>query len=324
LGSLNSVGDIENVVVDNVNGALVKVRDLAIVQIGPEFRRGVLDKKGVDAVGGVVVVRYGANARQVIQALKDKINALEAGLPHGVKIVPIYDRSELIDHAVDTLRDTLIEEILLVTLAHVVFLWHFRSILIVTLPLPLSVLTSFVLMHYFGISSNIMSLGGIAIAIGVLVDGGIVITENVMRHAERYEGNPWAYQHQIREITSKATLLIGRPILISMMIIVVAFVPVFALTGVDGKLFRPLAYTKTFAMAGCILIAATLVPVLCTLLIRGRLQREDDNPAMRGIRALYRPILGLALDHRSGPAAFSNTVTSNTAALSVRSRSSKT
>ena len=157
------------------------------MQLGPEFRRGVLDKDGKEAVGGVVVIRYGANAHEVIAAVKQKIAAIQPGLPRGVNIVPFYDRSILIDHAVDTLQHALIEEIILVTLAHVLFLWHFRSILVVTLPLPLAVLGSFLFMNGAGISSNIMSLGGIAIAIGVLVDAGIVMTENVIRHAEQYE-----------------------------------------------------------------------------------------------------------------------------------------
>ena len=299
LGLIESVEDIENIVVKDINGTPVFVRNVATVQLGPEFRRGVLHKNGTDAVGGVVVIRYGANARQVIQDVKTKIAALETGLPRGVKIVSFYDRSELIDHAVNTLRDALIEEVVLVTLAHVVFLWHFRSILIVTIPLPLAVLTSFLLMRYFGISSNIMSLGGIAIAIGVLVDAGIVMTENVLRHAEQYAEKHGDYRSQIVEITLGAAQLVGRPIFFSMTIIILAFIPVFALTGMEGKLFHPLAFTKTFAMVGSTIIAVTLVPVLCTFLIRGRLHREEDNPVMRGLRALYRPALGFALRHRA-------------------------
>ena len=298
LGLIESVEDIENIVLESIRGTPVYIRNVAAVQLGPEFRRGVLDKNGMDAVGGVVVIRYGANARQVIQDVKAKIEALASGLPEGVRIIPFYDRSELIDHAVNTLRDALLEEVLLVTLAHVVFLWHFRSILIVTLPLPLAVLTSFLLMHYFGISSNIMSLGGIAIAIGVLVDAGIVMTENVLRHAEQYAEKHGDYRGHIREITLGAAQLVGRPIFFSMTIIILAFIPVFALTGMEGKLFHPLAFTKTFAMVGSTVIAVTLVPVLCTFLIRGRLHREDDNPVMRGLRAVYRPALSFALGHR--------------------------
>lgn len=298
LGLIHSVHDIENIVIASANGTPVYVRNVATVQIGPEFRRGVLDKNGKDAVGGVVVIRYGANALEVINAIKGKIKALAPGLPRGVEIVPFYDRSSLIQAAVATLRTALLEEILLVTLAHVVFLWHFRSILIVTLPLPLAVLSSFLLMHYFGMSSNIMSLGGIAIAIGVLVDAGIVMTENVIRHAERHAEEHGEYRSKIQEITLHAARLVGRPIFFAMTIIILAFVPVFALTGMEGKLFHPLAFTKTFAMIGSTIIAVTLVPVLCTFLIRGRLHREEDNPVMRLLRAVYRPALGWALRHR--------------------------
>jgi Cu(I)/Ag(I) efflux system membrane protein CusA/SilA len=299
LGLIGSVADIENIVLTSSNATPVSIRNVARVQLGPEFRRGVLDKGGVDSVGGVVIIRYGANARQVIQDVKAKIAALGTGLPSGVKIVSFYDRSEFIDHAVNTLKDALIEEIILVTLAHVIFLWHFRSILIVTLPLPLAVGTSFLLMHYAGMSSNIMSLGGIAIAIGVLVDAGIVMTENVLRHAEQHYEKHGEYRSKIVEITLRAASLVGRPIFFSMAIIILAFVPVFALTGMEGKLFHPLAFTKTFAMVGSTIIAVTLVPVLCTFLIGGRLHPEDHNPVMRLLQGIYRPVLGFALRHRA-------------------------
>ncbi len=299
LGLIHSVGDIENIVVTAAHGTPVYVRNLAHVHIGPEFRRGLLDDAGRETVGGVVVLRYGANAQAVIAAVKQKLEALRPGLPAGVRITPFYDRSTLINHAVDTLKYALLEEILLVTLAHIVFLWHFRSILIVTLPLPLAVLAAFLLMHYGGISSNIMSLGGIAIAIGVLVDAGIVMVENVLRHAERHYEEHGEYQSHIGEITLRAAQLVGRPIFFAMTIIILAFIPVFALTGMEGKLFHPLAFTKTFAMIGSTLIAVTLVPVLCTFLIRGRLHREEDNPVMRGLRAVYRPVLEWALRHRA-------------------------
>jgi len=299
LGLIGSAADIENIVLSNANSTSVTVRNVATVQLGPEFRRGVLDRGGVDAVGGVVIIRYGANARQVIREVKTKISALQAGLPEGVRIEPFYDRSELIDHAVNTLEDSLIEEIVLVTLAHIFFLWHFRSILIVTIPLPLAVGASFLLMRYTGISSNIMSLGGIAIAIGVLVDAGIVMTENVLRHAEQHFEQHGEYRSRIVEITQRGANLVGRPIFFSMAIIILAFVPVFALTGMEGKLFHPLAFTKTFAMIGSTIIAVTLVPVLCTFLIRGRLHPEEHNPIMRVLRAIYRPVLSFALSHRA-------------------------
>src|SRR5215471_17671379 len=298
LGLVRSVNDLESIPLMNSNGTPVTIRNVAAVQLGPEFRRGVLDKGGIDAVGGVVIIRYGANALSVIDAVKAKIQTMQPGLPKGVRINSFYDRSSLIRNAVDTLRSALIEEIILVTLAHIVFLWHFRSILIVTIPLPLAVLTSFLFMHYFGISSNIMSLGGIAIAIGVLVDAGIVVTENVLRHAEHYNQEHGEYRSKIGEITLNAARLVGRPIFFAMTIIILAFVPVFALTGMEGKLFHPLAFTKTFAMVGSTIIAVTLVPVLATFLIRGRLHREESNPVMRILRAIYAPILRLALRHR--------------------------
>jgi Cu(I)/Ag(I) efflux system membrane protein CusA/SilA len=299
IGLIRGVQDIENSVLSAGNGTPIYVRNVASVQLGPEFRRGVLDNGGKEAVGGVVVIRYGANPLEVIKAVKQKLAALQSGLPRGVTVVPFYDRSTLIDHAVDTLRHALIEEIILVTLAHVIFLWHFRSILIVTLPLPLAVLSAFLFMKGVGISSHIMSLGGIAIAIGVLVDAGIVMTENVLRQAEKFTQEHGDYRPHIWQITLDAAKVVGRPIFFAMIIIILAFVPVFALTGMEGKMFHPLAFTKTFAMIASTLMAVTLVPVLCTFLIRGKLHREDENPVMRTLRAMYRPVLGWALRHRA-------------------------
>jgi copper/silver efflux system protein len=298
IGLIRSVADIENIVLTASNGTPVYLRNVANVHLGPDFRRGVLDRDGKEAVGGVIVIRSGANALEVIDAVKKKMADLQPGLPQGVRISSFYDRSSLIHHAVDTLQHALIEEILLVTLAHVIFLWHFRSILIVTLPLPLAVASSFLFMHYFGISSNIMSLGGIAIAIGVLVDAGIVVTENVIRHAEAYSEEHGEYRSKITEITLEATKLVGRPIFYAMTMIILAFIPVFALVGMEGKLFHPLAFTKTFAMVGSTIIAVTLVPVLCTYLIRGKLHREEANPVMHFLQRIYKPALTWALKHR--------------------------
>jgi Cu(I)/Ag(I) efflux system membrane protein CusA/SilA len=299
LGLIEKLKDIEDIPISASNGTPVYVRNVASVQLGPEFRRGVLDKDGKEAVGGVVVTRYGTNALDVINAVKQKMKEIEPGLPKGVKLVMFYDRSTLIYHAVGTLRHALIEEIILVTLAHILFLWHFRSILVVTIPLPLAVLGAFLFMHGAGISSNIMSLGGIAIAIGVLVDAGIVMTENVIRQAEKYsEEHGGEYRDHIWEITLSAAKVVGRPIFFSMVIIILAFVPVFALTGMEGKMFHPLAFTKTFAMVSSTILALTLVPMLCTFLIRGKLHREEDNPVMRALQAVYRPVLRWALRHR--------------------------
>lgn len=299
IGLIGGLKDIEDTSLGAFNGTPVTLGNVGRVQLGPEFRRGVLDKGGKEAVGGVVVIRYGANARDVIDAVKKKIDEIQPGLPQGVKIVPFYDRSILINHAVDTLRHALIEELILVTLAHVLFLWHFRSILVVTIPLPLAVLSAFLFMKGAGISSNIMSLGGIAIAIGVLVDAGIVMTENVIRQAEQYEAEHGNYRDHIWEITLNAARLVGRPISFAMVIIILAFVPVFALTGMEGKMFHPLAFTKTFAMVGSTILAITLVPVLCTFLIRGKLHSESENPLMRVLRAIYKPALAWALRNRA-------------------------
>src|SRR5205823_4990903 len=212
--------------------------------------------------------RSGVNTKAVIDAVKSRIAQIEPGLPPGVTIVPFYDRSTLISQSVDTLRRALLEEIALVTLAHIIFLLHFRSILIVTIPLPLAVLTSFLAMYYVGISSNIMSLAGIAIAIGVLVDAAIVVTENAFRYVEQ-RGIDTRDRAAVTRAVLDSTHLVGRPIFFSMAIIVFAFIPVFALTGQEGKLFHPLAFTKTFAVLAATIISITLVPVLCTLLIRG-------------------------------------------------------
>src|SRR5881296_3805509 len=297
VGLIQSVADVENIVLTAQNGIPIYVREVADVKLGNAFRIGALDKDGKEAVGGVVIARYGVNTLEVIDAVKQKIAALQSGLPNGVRIVPFYDRTQLIQRATHTLKRALIEELILVTLATIVFLAHFRSILIVTIPLPLAVLLAFLFMYYMGISSNLMSLSGIAIAIGVLVDAGIVVTENAFRFIEQRKIDPKDRQ-LIWQTVLESTRLVGRPIFFSMVIIILAFIPVFSLTGEEGKLFHPLAFTKTFAMVGATIIAVTLVPVLCTFLIRGRLHREEDNPVMRVLRAVYAPVLRFALRHR--------------------------
>ena len=293
LGLIRDVSDVERIVVTARAGTPVYISSLGAVTLGPEFRRGALEKDGREAVGGVVTMRYGESAPEIIRRVREKLAEVSRGLPPGVTIVPFYDRSALIARAVGTLNRALFEEILLVTLAHVVFLMHFRSILIVTLPLPLAILTSFILMRVFGITSNIMSLGGIAIAIGVLVDAGIVITENVFRHYESDAG-----KKPVIEIVRDASRQIGRPIFFSMVIILLAFLPVFSLAGEEGKLFHPLAFTKSFAMIGATVLSVTLVPVLASLLIRGHVRREDRNPVMRAARRMYEPVLRAALRHK--------------------------
>src|SRR5689334_14715107 len=297
VGLIESVADVENIVIGASNGVPIYVRNVADVKLGNAFRTGILDKNGKEAVGGVVIARYGVNTLEVIDAVKQKLGALQSGLPQGVTVVPFYDRTQLIERATSTLERALIEELLLVTLAHIIFLLHFRSILIVTIPLPLAVLMSFLFMKYMGISSNLMSLSGIAIAIGVLVDAGIVVTENAFRFLEKRKVDP-KDRPLVRKTVLDSTRLVARPIFFSMLIIVLAFIPVFALTGQEGKLFHPLAFTKTFAMIGATIIAVTLVPVLCTFLLGGKFHSERSNPVMRFLQAIYRPVLTLALRHR--------------------------
>ena len=300
VGLVQSPADLESVPLMPRNGTPLYLRDVARVQIGGDFRRGTLDVNGREVVGGIVVMRYGENAYKVINDVKAKLAAIAPGLPKGVTVASFYDRSDLIERAIDTLKHALTEEIILVTLAHILFLFHFRSILIVTLPLPASILISFILMKQFGIPSHIMSLTGIAISIGVLVDAGIVMTENVIRHCEIAE------EHLKRRLTAAETFKetldaatqVGRPMFFSMAIIILAFVPVFLLSGQEGKLFHPLAYTKSFALLGATILAITAVPVFCTLLVRGPFKPEHENWLMKFLLKAYNPSLDWALTHR--------------------------
>ncbi|MGH7325633.1 MAG: efflux RND transporter permease subunit [Candidatus Rokuibacteriota bacterium] len=297
LGLIESVRDIEQIVVAVDNGVPIYVKQVADVKVGDAFRITALVKGKEEAVGGVIVARYGVSTVDVIEGVKKRIKELQAGLPPGVRIVPFYDRSALIDRSIDTLKQALIEEAIVVTLVNAVFLLNLRSILIVTIPLPLAVLVAFLFMHYLGVSSNIMSLAGIAIAIGVLVDAAIVVTENAFRFIEKHRVNT-RNRHRVMETVLDATRLVGRPIFFAMTIIILAFIPVFALTGQEGKLFHPLAFTKTFAMVGAALLSVTLVPVLCSLLIGGKIRPEERNPVMRAFVWAYRPVLRFALRHR--------------------------
>ena len=339
VGLVKSADDLEQIAVAERNGTPVYLRDLATVELGGDFRRDALDVGGQEVVGGIVVMRTGENALEVIRRVKARLAEISPSLPPGVTVRPFYDRSDLITRTIETLKHALLEEIVLVTLAHILFLFHFRSILIVTIPLPLSILVSFVLMERFGIASNIMSLAGIAIAIGVLVDAGIVMTENVIRHCEEAEAkkrekviseavisnqsrqassgpitagssntdslitDPLITDYSLTpaeriQITLEAAKQVGRPIFFAMAIIILAFVPVFVLGGQEGKLFHPLAFTKTFACAGATLLAVTLVPVLCSLLVKGPFHREQDNWLMQVLLRIYEPVLDWALGHR--------------------------
>ncbi|MBK9215551.1 MAG: efflux RND transporter permease subunit [Chloracidobacterium sp.] len=297
LGLVESVADVENIVIGASNGTPIYVRNVAEVQLGNAFRTGSLDKNGKEAVGGVVIMRYGVSALDAIDAVKKKIDEIKPGLPAGVRLVPFYDRTDLINRTADTLKWALTEEFILVTLVNLIFLAHFRSIFIVTIPLPMAALVSFLFMYFMGVTSNIMSLAGIAIAVSDLVDAGIVVTENAYRAIEK-EGISLSNREEVWRIVRDATKMVGRPIFSSMAIIVVAFIPVFALTGQEGKLFHPLAYTKSFAMIAAAVMAITLGPVLCGFLLKGKLKPEEANPIMRILRRFYRPLLELALRNR--------------------------
>ena len=300
VGLVQGIADLEAIPLLPHDGSPLYLRDVATIRIGGDFRRGALDVNGREVVGGIVVMRYGENAYRVIEEVKERLAALGPGLPPGVSVAAFYDRSDLIERAIATLKDALTEEVILVTLMHVLFLFHFRSILIVTLPLPASILISFILMDQFGIPSNIMSLTGIAISIGVLVDAGIVMTENVIRHCERGEDRLGRRltATEVFDQTLVAATQVGRPVFFSMVVIILAFVPVFLLTGQEGKLFHPLAFTKTFALIGATLLAVTAVPVFATLLVRGPFKRESDNWLMRSLLRIYDPVLDWALGHR--------------------------
>ncbi len=290
-GYVRSVADLENVVLKTGPGGVpVYLKNVAAIQLGGAERRGVIEKNGRgEVVGGIVVMRFGENAKAVIDRVKEKIKELKRGLPPGVEIKTAYDRSILIAESIKSLRRSLIEEIIIVSLIVLLFLFHFRSALVVILTIPLAVLASFLAMRYFGMTSNIMSLGGIAVAIGVLIDSGIVMVENAHRHLT---DNPDASRS---EVILHAATQVGRPIFFSLAIIVLSFVPVFMLEGPDKKLFFPLAFTKTAAMASAALLAITLVPVLMIFLLRGKMKPEEKNVITRFFVRLYEPLLKLCL-----------------------------
>jgi len=298
-GYIQTLEDIETIPVDlDPRGTPILLRDLATVQIGPEMRRVVADLDGEGEVtGGIVVMRYGENALATIAAVKQKLEELRPGLPEGVGIIETYDRSELILNAVDNLESKLIEEFIVVALVCLVFLFHLRSAFVAIVTLPLGVLAAFVVMRYQGINANIMSLGGIAIAIGAMVDAAIVMIENAHKHLERYRQ---AYGHGPKgpehwTVITAAAVEVGPALFFSLLIITLSFLPVFTLEAQEGRLFAPLAYTKTYAMAAAAGLAVTLVPVLMGYFIRGRIPREESNPLNRLLIWLYRPLLKVVL-----------------------------
>ena len=294
-GYVQSPEDLENIVIGSEQGGTpIFLKNLGTVQLGGAIRRGLLDMNGEgEAVGGIVVMRYGENAKDVIDRVKAKIKELEKGLPPGVGIRVSYDRSDLIDRAIDTLKKNLLEESVVVSLVILVFLLHFRSALVVVLTLPIAVLIAFISMKLMGVTSNIMSLGGIAIAIGVLVDAGVIMVENCYRHLS--ELPPDTPLPQRLNVIISSAKRVGRPIFFSLAIIVLSFVPVFLLEGQEGKLFHPLAFTKTFAMLGSALISITLLPVLMYWFMRGKMPPESSNPVSTFFIRLYSPVIRWAL-----------------------------
>ncbi len=290
LGYLKSVEDIGKIALGIQGGTPILLRDVAQVTLGPDIRRGIVELDGLGEVaGGVVVIRFGENALDVINAVKAKIDEITPGLPEGIRIVPTYDRSDVINQSIRNLQKTLLEEIIVVSVVVIVFLMHFRSALVPIFALPIALIISFIPMYFFRISSNIMSLGGLALSIGVLVDASIVMVENGYRSLS--EGTDEDRRNSTATIV-KACQQVGRPIFFALIIIIISFVPVFMLEAQEGRLFRPLAFTTTFAMATSSLLAITLVPLLMILFLRGkRLRPEAENPLARLLRKIYLPIL---------------------------------
>ncbi|OGB50179.1 MAG: cation transporter [Burkholderiales bacterium RIFOXYD12_FULL_59_19] len=293
-GYLRGKSDIEMLVVKADKGTPVLIRDIARVELTPDERRGITELNGEgEVVSGIAMARYGENALEVISNLKEKIAEIGPGLPEGVTVQTVYDRSELINRAIDTLKRTLIEESLIVALVCVVFLMHVRSALVAILMLPVGILMAFIAMRLLGMSSNLMSLGGIAIAIGAMIDAAIVMIENAHKHLERLPEEHTTTQRF--EAMLEACKEVGPALFFSLLIITVSFLPVFALEGQEGRLFSPLAYTKTFSMAGAALLSVTLVPVLMLLFIRGKIIPESKNPVNRFLIWVYRPIIAAVM-----------------------------
>jgi Cu(I)/Ag(I) efflux system membrane protein CusA/SilA len=316
LGYLKSLSDIENVVVGaTAAGTPVRVAELGRVSVGPAVRRGIAEYDGRgDAVGGIVVMRSGENAITTIRAVKARLASVEPGLPPGVVVRPVYDRSSLIERAIATLREKLVEESIIVAIVCVVFLLHASSALVAILTLPIGILMAFIAMRLVPVGADIMSLGGIAIAIGAMIDAAIVMIENMHKHLERAivakEGGTasGATRMHTSQLTAgerwrvvvESAQEVGPALFFSLLIITVAFLPVFTLQGQEGRLFKPLAFTKTFAMAAASLLSVTLVPATMGLFIRGRIYREESNPLSRGLRRAYRPMITFVLRHRWG------------------------
>ncbi|MDP6051393.1 MAG: efflux RND transporter permease subunit [Candidatus Latescibacteria bacterium] len=292
LGYIKSIEDIEHVPLGVArNGTPILLKQVANVHLGPELRRGIAEWNGEgEIVGGIIVMRYQENALKVIHAVEEKLEELKRGLPEGVEIIPAYNRANLIERAIENLKDKLIEESIVVAFVCIIFLLHFRSAFVAIFTLPVGILISFIVMSYQGINANIMSLGGIAIAIGVMVDAAIVMIENVHKHIERDGGKKDHW-----DIIIDASKEVGPALFYSLLIITLSFIPVFTLEAQEGRLFKPLAFTKTYAMAASALLSITMVPVLMGYLIRGKILPEKKNPLNRILIFIYRPLLKLAL-----------------------------
>ncbi|WP_276783069.1 efflux RND transporter permease subunit [Thalassolituus oleivorans] len=278
----------------DVKGTPLLLKDVADIDVGPQMRRGIAELNGEgEAVGGIVVMRFGENAQKTIDGVKAKLETLKAGLPEGVEIVTVYDRSGLIERAVENLWHKLLEEFIVVALVCVVFLFHIRSSLVAIVSLPVGILTAFIVMHFQGLNANIMSLGGIAIAIGAMIDGAIVMIENMHKHMER---TPLTAENRW-QVVAESAAEVGPALFFSLLIITVSFVPVFTLEAQEGRMFSPLAFTKTYAMAASAALAVTLVPVLMGYFIRGKVLPEHKNPLNRALIAVYMPALKAVLNH---------------------------
>lgn len=298
LGYIKKLPDIENIVLKvDQSGTPIRIQDVARVELGPDERRGIVERDGEgEVVGGIVVMRFGENALDVISNVKKKIEELKSGLPPGVKIITTYDRSHLILRAIATLKEKLVEEFIVVSIVCIIFLLHFRSALVAILMLPVAILMSFIVMYYLGINANIMSLGGIAIAIGAMIDAAIVMIENAHKHFEKRHKSGVMIQEKDRwEIILDASKEVGPALFFSLLIITVSFIPVFTLEAQEGRLFKPLAYTKTFSMAAAALLSLTLVPVLMGYFIRGHIMPEERNPVSRFLIYIYRPAIDIVL-----------------------------
>lgn len=295
LGYIKSLDDLKSIPLGvDQNGTPILLRSVANIHLGPELRRGLVERDGIgEVVGGIIVMRYGGNALEVVHKVREKIEDLKTGLPNGVVIKPAYDRSLLIERAIDNLKEKLIEEIIVVSLVCIIFLLHFRSAFVAIFTLPVGILIAFSIMRYQGIDANIMSLGGIAIAIGAMVDAAIVMIENAHKHIERRsgEGDHW-------QLILDASKEVGPALFYSLLIITVSFMPVFTLQAQEGRLFKPLAFTKTYAMGASALLAITIVPILMGYFIRGKILPEEKNPVNRFLIRIYRPAIRFVLKFR--------------------------